>query len=183
MKYVVFTTKHHDGFCLFDNPLTDYKVTNTPRRAGLHHGSTSRRSAPGAKVGFYYSLIDWHHPEYAICDTHPLWVDAERRRAAVATPITSTGRWRRSLRNTARVDLLWFDFTTTRPAEQWRAEELLAMVRRLQPNVVIDDRLDYARAARARPALRPGRLRLARADHPGQGVPTRGRPVLGGWSP
>ena len=62
MRYVVLTSKHHDGFCLWDSQLTDYKATNTPAQRDLLKPFVEAFRAEGLKVGFYYSLIDWHHP-------------------------------------------------------------------------------------------------------------------------
>ena len=76
MKYAVITSKHHDGFCLWDSQLTDYKATNTPiGRDLLAEWVTAFRDA-GLKVGFYHSVIDWHHDHYAYARSkqlpHPL---------------------------------------------------------------------------------------------------------------
>ncbi len=70
MKYMVMTTKHHEGFCLWDTKQTDYNaVKHGPGRA-IWCASTSRLAAEfGLKVGFYYSLMDWHHPDGALCAT------------------------------------------------------------------------------------------------------------------
>ncbi|MGN1059946.1 MAG: alpha-L-fucosidase, partial [Clostridia bacterium] len=59
MKYAVLTTKHHDGFCLFDSKFTDYKATNTPAGRDLVAEYVKAFREAGLKVGFYYSLIDW----------------------------------------------------------------------------------------------------------------------------
>ena len=64
MKYAVLTAKHHDGFCLFDSKLTDYKATNTPIGRDLVREFLDAFRAEGLKVGLYYSLLDWHHPDY-----------------------------------------------------------------------------------------------------------------------
>ena len=64
MRYVVMTTKHHDGFCLFDSKLTDYKATNTPAGRDLIREYVDAFRAEGLKIGFYYSIIDWHHPDF-----------------------------------------------------------------------------------------------------------------------
>ena len=64
MKYAVLTAKHHDGFCLFDSALTDYKSTNTPCGRDLVREYLDAFRAEGLKVGLYYSLLDWHHPDY-----------------------------------------------------------------------------------------------------------------------
>ena len=72
MKYVVLTTKHHEGFCLWDSQYTDYKVTNTPYGKESCWAVRGRVPRRGFRIGFYYSLIDWHHPEFPIDVIHPL---------------------------------------------------------------------------------------------------------------
>src|SRR6201996_8730749 len=72
MKYAVLTTKHHEGFCLFDSKYTDYKATNTKAKRDLVKEFVDAFRAEGLKVGFYYSLLDWHHPDYTMDDAHPL---------------------------------------------------------------------------------------------------------------
>ena len=71
MNYVVITTKHHEGFCLWDSKYTDYKATNTPAGKDLLKECVEAFRAEGIKVGFYYSLLDWHHPQYTIDRNHP----------------------------------------------------------------------------------------------------------------
>ena len=72
MKYAVFTTKHHEGFCMFDSKYTDYKCTNTPAGRDLLREFVDAFRAEGLRIGFYYSLIDWHHPDFVIDRIHPL---------------------------------------------------------------------------------------------------------------
>ena len=64
MRYAVMTAKHHDGFCLFDSRLTDFKSTNTPAGRDLIREYVEAFRAEGIRVGLYYSLLDWHHPDY-----------------------------------------------------------------------------------------------------------------------
>src|SRR4051812_22850183 len=67
MKYAVMTAKHHDGFCLWDSALTDYKAGRTKGAAAgrdLVREYVDAFRAEGLKVGLYYSLLDWHHPQY-----------------------------------------------------------------------------------------------------------------------
>lgn len=71
MRYAVITTKHHEGFCLWDSEYTDYKVTNTPYGKDLLRPFVDAFRAEGLDVCFYYSLIDWHHPHYTIDRLHP----------------------------------------------------------------------------------------------------------------
>lgn len=72
MKYFVITTKHHEGFCLWDTKYTDYKVTNTPAGRDLLREVVDAFRAEGIRVGFYYSLIDWHHPDFTLDKIHPM---------------------------------------------------------------------------------------------------------------
>ena len=72
MKYMVLTTKHHEGFCLWDTSHTDYKAPNTPARRDLLRPMVDAFRGKGLKVGFYHSLIDWHHPNFVIDDLHAL---------------------------------------------------------------------------------------------------------------
>ena len=64
MKYAVLTAKHHDGFCLFDGAQTDFKSTNTPCGRDLVREFVEAFRAEGLKVGLYFSLLDWHHPDF-----------------------------------------------------------------------------------------------------------------------
>ena len=79
MEYAVITTKHHDGFCLFETDLTHYKAPNTPAGRDLIRPFVDACRAEGLKIGFYYSLIDWHHPDYTIDGHHPRRDDMEAR--------------------------------------------------------------------------------------------------------
>lgn len=147
MKYAVMTTKHHDGFCLFDSKLTDYKATNTPAGRDLIREYVDAFRSEGLKVGFYYSLLDWHHPDYpAYGDRHhPM-----RNNPAFANVSTDFSRYldymhgqvRELLTNYGKIDIMWFDFSYDNMAgETWRASELVKMVHSLQPDIIIDSRL------------------------------------------
>lgn len=72
MKYVVITAKHHDGFCLWDTEQTEFNVTNTPYGKDLLRPFVEAFRAEGLRVGFYYSLLDWHHPDFPVDAYHPL---------------------------------------------------------------------------------------------------------------
>ena len=72
MKYMVLTAKHHEGFCLWDTRTTDYKVTKTRCGRDLVREYVEAARAEGLKVGLYYSLIDWHHPDFLVDARHPL---------------------------------------------------------------------------------------------------------------
>ena len=82
MRYAVLTTKHHEGFCLWDSALTDYKATNTPAGRDLVRPWVDAFRAEGLRVGFYHSLLDWHHPEFPIDGLHPQRDDEQAKAAA-----------------------------------------------------------------------------------------------------
>lgn len=147
MKYAVITAKHHDGFCLFDSKLTDYKATNTPAGRDLLKEWVDAFRAEGLKVGFYYSLIDWHHPDY------PAYGDRQHPMRNNENYKNQKYNWERYLEymhgqvrelctNYGKLDIMWFDFSYGEfKGEKWKAEELVEMVHKLQPGIIIDNRL------------------------------------------
>ncbi|MFC1582949.1 alpha-L-fucosidase [Planctomycetota bacterium] len=159
MKYFVITTKHHEGFCLWDSDLTDYKSTNTPCGKDLLDPMVNAFRGQGLKTGFYHSIIDWHHPEYVIDDrnhaqrAHPDRDKMNKGRDQMKYADYLHGQVRELLTRFDPVDILWFDFSFPneedrldfskgKGREAWRSEELYKIVRELAPNIVLDDRLD-----------------------------------------
>ena len=137
MKYAVMTAKHHDGFCLFDSALTDYKATNTKAGRDLVREYLDAFRAEGLKVGLYYSLLDWHHPmrgnEALKDDVYDFDNYLKYMHGQVKELVTNYGK----------LDLLWFDFSYGDMCEEkWKAAELIEMVRTYQPDVLIDNRLE-----------------------------------------
>jgi alpha-L-fucosidase len=147
MKYAVLTAKHHDGFCLFDSQLTDYKSTNTLCRRDLVREYVEAFRAEGLKVGLYYSLLDWHHPDYpAYGDRHHPMRDNEEYKGRSQDFSRYVeylhGQVRELLTNYGRIDIIWFDFSYDKMSgETWKAAELVGMARSLQPQILIDNRL------------------------------------------
>jgi len=147
MKYAVITAKHHDGFCLFDSKLTDYKSTNTPAGRDLIREYIDAFRAEGLKVGVYYSLIDWHHPDYpAFGDrqhpmrNNPAYKDKKYNWDNYLEYMH--GQVRELCTNYGKIDIMWFDFSYQEYAgEKWKATELVKMVRELQPGIILDNRL------------------------------------------
>jgi alpha-L-fucosidase len=151
MKYFVVTTKHHDGFCLFDSKLTDYKATRTPYGKDLIRPLVEAMRAEGLRVGFYYSLLDWHHPEYPIDRHHPMrddkaFVEKAKTRDIAKYDDYLFGQIRELLTEYGRIDTLFLDFSFPGPdgkgRKDWRSERLLKMIRELQPQIIVNDRLD-----------------------------------------
>lgn len=148
MKYAVLTAKHHDGFCLFDSALTDYKSTNTPAGRDLVKEYVEAFREAGLKVGLYYSTIDWHHPHFPTYSDpiHPRRGDEEYKNHKPDFDKYLQymhGQIKELCENYGKIDILWFDYSYDKlEGEAWRATELMQIVRSLQPNVIIDNRLE-----------------------------------------
>ncbi len=127
-KYVVFTSKHHDGYTMFDSALTDYDSAHYPPKADYVGALVEAARAAGLKIGFYYSILDWDQPSYAT--DLPAFVNDYL-----------FGQVRELCTNYGPIDCVWFDGEWDHPAETWRAPELVAMIRELQPAALINDRL------------------------------------------
>ena len=153
MRYIVLTAKHHEGFCLFDSKYTDYKITNTPFGRDLVKEFAEACRAEGLRVGLYYSLIDWHHPDFTIDRLGP-YRDLPADRKAERNRGRDMSRYRQYMKdqvvelmtNYGTIDIVWFDFSYPgkdgKGREDWDSEGLLRLVRKLNPNVIVDNRLD-----------------------------------------
>jgi len=151
IKYFVITTKHHEGFCLWDSKYTDYKATKTPYGKDLIRPLIKAMRDEGLRVGFYYSLLDWHHPEYTLDRQHPMFNNPEFREKAKSRDMAKYivylhNQVRELLTEFGTIDCLFLDFSFPgkdgKGRDDWQSEKLLKMIRELQPNIVINDRLD-----------------------------------------
>ena len=156
MKYMVVTSKHHEGFCLFDSALTDFKATNTPAGRDLLRPMLDAFRSRGLRTGLYYSLIDWHHPDFTVDGMHPLRAEADR---AALNEGRDMDRYRAYLHGQVReilsdygpIDILWSDFSYPgehgKGRDDWDSEALVRLIRELQPQILLNDRLDLPDAA------------------------------------
>ena len=151
MKYVVLTAKHHEGFCLWDSKYTDYKATNTPYGKDLLKTYADAFRAEGLKVGFYYSLIDWHHPDFVMDGSHPPTPTNKEERAK-ANQTRDMKKYQQYMKdqitelltNYGKIDQLFFDFSYEgKQYKEWNSENLLKLVRKLQPEIIVNDRLGF----------------------------------------
>ncbi|MGG4035984.1 alpha-L-fucosidase [Paenibacillus cisolokensis] len=153
MKYMVVTTKHHEGFCLWDSELTDYKATRTPAGRDLLAPMVDAFRERDMRIGFYYSLIDWHHPHYTIDPKHPLRFDPQfaeesKKRDFARYREYLHGQTRELLTRFGPIDLMFFDFSFPeenglpgKGKDDWGSEELVRTIRSLQPRILLNDRL------------------------------------------
>ena len=162
-RYAVLTTKHHDGYSMFDTKLSDHCVVRGPYGGDLVREYVSAAREAGLRVGFYYSLSDWHHPDY------PAFRDEHRPYSFGFNPRPTPEQWERYrtflfgqieelLTGYGPVDLLWFDGGWERSPDDWRSLELREHIRRLQPDTLVNDRLpgsgDFDTPEQALPATR-----------------------------
>lgn len=137
MRYAVLTTRHHDGFCLWDSQVSDFTSVKTAARRDFVAAYVKGMRKAGLRVGLYYSLLDWRFPAY--------W----------AGPVKDPDGWKRFIDyihaqvrelcvNYGKIDVLWFDGCWPYDPPSWRSEELLAMIRKLQPGILINDRTGLA---------------------------------------
>ncbi|KKI90885.1 alpha-L-fucosidase [Bacillus sp. SA1-12] len=159
MKYFVVTTKHHEGFAIWDSKLTDYKATNTPANRDLLREIVDAFRSEGLKVGFYHSLIDWHHEDFPVDGIHPQRDDEEFKKQAINRDVSKYadylhGQVKELLTNYGKIDYLWFDFSYParnwgwsegKGKNEWQSEKLEKMIFDLQPDIILNDRLDLGR--------------------------------------
>ena len=131
-KYMVMTSKHHDGFCLFDTKLTNYCAPKQAAGRDLVREYIDAARAEGLRVGLYYSLMDWHHPDGARCATDP-----EARRRFVDY---THGLIRELMTHYGKIDILWYDVNLPLTPEQWESERMNKMVFELQPDILVNNR-------------------------------------------
>ncbi len=131
-KYIVLTTKHHEGFCLWDTQLTDYCASKQGPGRDLVREFVDAAREEGLRVGFYYSLMDWHHPDGIRCA-----IDEAARKRFVAY---THGLIRELLTNYGKIDILWYDVDQPLTAEQWESKQMNDMVFELQPGIIVNNR-------------------------------------------
>lgn len=164
MGYAVLTARHHDGFALWPSLSTDWSIARTPYRGDLVGEYVDAMRGAGLRVGLYLSLSDWHHPDY------PAFGEEDRPYLTYLGRRADPEAWHRYLDSLfgqvkelltgyGSIDYLWFDGQWERSAEEWRAVELLAMIKAFQPDCMVNDRLpgsgDVATPEQAVPAVAP----------------------------
>jgi len=128
MKYIVITSKHHDGFCLFNSQYTDYDMPGTPYQRDLLKPLAQECHRQGLKICWYHSIMDWHHPK-AKGKTFPEYVEHMKKQC------------KELLTNYGEIGVMWFDGEWI---SDWSAEqgvELEKYLRDIQPSLIVNNRV------------------------------------------
>lgn len=147
VQYAVLTTKHHSGYCMFHTATSEHSIEHSPYQKDIVGEFADAMHDAGIRVGFYFSLADWSHPDYP-----RLTPDLLPYRFAQTPPFPGKERWRRFLddmfkqlrellSNYGQVDVLWFDGGWERTPEMWRSDDVERLAHSLQREIVLNDRL------------------------------------------
>jgi len=145
MKYIVITTKHHDGFCLFDSKQTDFDIMSTHFKRDIMKEMAEACAKNGIKMCWYYSIMDWHHPDYL---PRRYW---EKNRRTKYTDfdrycLYMKNQLKELLTNYGKIGILWFDGEWEKTWNHERGKDLYNYVQKLQPDIIINNRVDVGRA-------------------------------------
>lgn len=175
MKYIVITSKHHDGFCLFDSKQTEFDVMSTPYQKDILDQLATACRKEGLKLCFYYSIMDWHHPDYIPrrgweTDRSSDDADFERYTSYLKAQIKEI------MENYGDIGVLWFDGEWEETWTHERGKELYNYVRNLDPDIIINNRVDVGRSGMAG-LTRPGEY-AGDFGTPEQEIPPTGLPGI-----
>ncbi len=164
-RYVVLTARHHAGFSMFHSKFSAFSIEHSPYGRDIVREFVEAVRAEGLRVGLYYSLSDWHHPDYPRFEE----TDKPYPRAAYRRPPARDwaryleyvrGQLTELLTNYGPIDLVWFDGDWERTAQEWDAPGIRSLIRSLQPGAIVNDRLpgqgDYVTPEQALPTEPPG---------------------------
>ena len=146
VQYAILTAKHHDGFAMFHTQHSEFSIQHVPYTQDVVRSFLEAMRMYSIRVGLYFSLSDWHHPDY------PAFTESDKPYRFDCLPQPTSDQWqhywkfliaqlRELLTNYGQIDVLWFDGGWERTPEQWRSSELHQMIRLLQPHCLINDRL------------------------------------------
>ena len=140
MKYIVLTSKHHDGFCLFDSKFTDFDIMSTPYKRDILKELVDAAVKKGIRVGWYYSIMDWHHPDYL--PRRP-WEEANRPAdgARIDRYITyMKNQLKELIKNYGDIEIIWFDGGWENTWTEVYGNDLYNYVKSLKPTIIVNNR-------------------------------------------
>jgi alpha-L-fucosidase len=170
MKYIVITSKHHDGFNMFRSDLSDWGIKSTPFQRDPLKELADACKAEGIKLCFYHSIMDWHHPDWG---TRRAWNDK-----ATGTPDMDRytdymkGQLKELLTRYGPIGILWFDGEWEKPWTHERGVDLYNYVRSLQPKIIVNNRVGKARSGME--GMDQGQNRIGDYGTPEQQIPATG---------
>ncbi|MFA6239913.1 MAG: alpha-L-fucosidase [Candidatus Hydrogenedentales bacterium] len=144
MKYVVITSKHHDGFALFDSAVSEYDVMSTPFKRDIMKELSEATHRENLTMCWYHSILDWHHPDYLPRgEGSPRPWDTRPRDGADLNRYIDymQGQLKELLTKYGPIGVIWFDGGWEHKPEELRANEVVAMIRGIQPNIIINNRI------------------------------------------
>ncbi len=143
MKYIVITSKHHDGFDLFDSKVSDFDVMATPFHRDIMKELSEACRKQGMKMCWYHSIMDWHHPDYLprrSWENRPVdGADFSRYVKYLHDQVTEL------LTNYGPIGIMWFDGEWEKTWNHELGQPLYDLCRKLQPNVIVNNRVDIGR--------------------------------------
>ena len=176
MKYIVLTSKHHDGFCLFDSKFTDFDVMNTPFKRDILKELADACRKYNMKICWYHSIMDWHHPDYLPrreweTTIRPIdGADFEKYFSYLKNELTEI------VSNYGDISILWFDGEWESTWNHKYATDLFNYLRKLKPNMIINNRIDCYRDGMG--GLNKNPEALGDYGTPEQEIPENGLPGI-----
>ncbi len=144
MKYIVITSKHHDGFSLFNSRYTDFDIMSTPFKRDIMDELANACRKYGLKICWYHSIMDWHHPDYL---PRRGWESRTTDGADFDRYISHMKKQLKELiQNYGDIGVLWFDGEWEETWNHEYGQDLYDYVRNLQPSIIINNRVDAGRA-------------------------------------
>lgn len=145
MKYIVITSKHHDGFCLFDSKYTDFDVMSTPFKRDILKELADACRKHGLKMCFYHSIMDWHHPDYLPRRT---WEKTRSTEGAYFPRFVTylKNQLKEIITNYGDIGVLWFDGEWEDTWTKELGDDLYNYVRSLDKNIIVNNRVSKGRA-------------------------------------
>jgi len=147
MKYIVITSKHHDGFCLFDSQYTDYDIMSTPFQRDILAELADACHRAGLKICWYHSIMDWHHPDYL---PRRSWEERPAEGADYSRYVAHLkNQVRELLTNYGPIGVMWFDGEWEDTWNHEYGQDLYDFCRSIQPDVIVNNRVDKGRGGMA----------------------------------
>ncbi len=147
MQYVVITSKHHDGFCLFDSAETDYDVMSTPFHRDIMKELSDACHEAGLRMCWYHSIMDWHHPDYL---PRRSWEDRPAAGADMNRYVDHLhAQVRELLSHYGPIGVMWFDGEWENTWNHEYGQALYDLCRSIQPDVIVNNRVDVGRGGMA----------------------------------